>query len=96
MTEILQINLSALLPGVAGTRDASVRRLIGSLSGHEGFEYIFAAEAVRGQPAKLCIHYNPHVLTPSRIQEMTRRLCESLRSYICHGKENHKLTSRLP
>ena len=85
MTESLQINLSALLPDVSEVRGACVHRLIGSLSVREGFEYVFAAEAVCGEPVQLCIHYDPRVLTPSRIQEMVQQLSSSLRHYTCHG-----------
>ena len=56
MSEMLQKNLSAFLPDVSEARGACVHRLIGSLSGREGFEYVFAAEAVCGEPVQLCIH----------------------------------------
>ena len=95
MPEILRVDLSALLPDLSGPRDACVHRLIGSLRGREGFEYIFVAEPVLSQStfsqstlspsAQLCIHYDPQVLTPARIQEIVQKLGSSLHRYICHG-----------
>lgn len=84
---VVYIDLRMLLPDVADIRDACVRRLIGSLSVREGFEHVFAAESALGEAAKLCIRYDPHVLTPFRIREMVGRLSRSLRRYICRRRK---------
>lgn len=64
--DVIYIDLPALLPDVPDADDPCVHRLIGSLNVREGFEQVFAAEATIGEPARLCIRYDPHVLIPSR------------------------------
>ncbi|WP_207791894.1 heavy metal translocating P-type ATPase [Siccirubricoccus phaeus] len=64
----LRLDLPVLLPDAPDEADACVGRLVGELSGREGMERVHVVPACGGEPAKLCIHYDPHVLSLARVR----------------------------
>jgi Cd2+/Zn2+-exporting ATPase len=74
MSDKLRLDLPVLLPDVPDAHDACVRRLIGSLESHEGVDRAHVVEATDGEPAKLCIHYDPDLLALPRIRQTARRV----------------------
>ena len=84
MSDKIQLDLPVLLPDVPDARDACVRRLIGSLTGHDGVEQAHIVEAADGMPDLLCIHYDSKVLTLPRIRQMAQRLGAELTDHIGH------------
>jgi Cd2+/Zn2+-exporting ATPase len=83
MTEAayLRLDLPVLLPNAPEEADACITRLVGELGGREGVSRVHVLSAEGDQPAKLCIHYDPEVLSLGRIKgiaegagaEVTRR-----------------------
>lgn len=70
MNQMLQLDLSLLLPSVPDARDACVRRLIESLHSQGGVEQVHIRSAEAGGAAELCIHYDPAVLPLVRIRQL--------------------------
>lgn len=70
MTEKLRLDIPILLPGVPDTDDACVARLTSEIQGREGVEGVHVAAAGPGEPAQLCIHYDPSVVPLPRIREL--------------------------
>jgi hypothetical protein len=68
MIEKLRLDIPVLLPDVPDAADACVARLVGSLKGRAGVEQAHVVPAEAGAPAMLCVHFDPEVLTLSRIR----------------------------
>ena len=68
----LQLDLPILLPNVPDEADACIDRLVSELSGREGMERVHITPASGGEPAKLCIHYDPDVLSLARVREIAQ------------------------
>lgn len=66
----VQLDLPVLLPDVSSEADACVDRLVGDLAGRDGIGQVHVLPASDDQPAKLCIHYDPFVLSLGRIKEI--------------------------
>ena len=66
----LRLDLTVLLPDLPHEADACVARLVGELSGRDGVDQVHVIPAADRQPAKLCIHYRPEVLSLGRIREI--------------------------
>lgn len=66
----LRLDLTVLLPDLPHEADACVARLVGELSGREGIGQVHVIPAASDQPAKLCVHYHPDVLSLGRIREI--------------------------
>jgi len=73
MSEKLQLDLPIVLPDVPDARDACVARLNESLASSEGVERVHVIDPENGEPAKLCIHYDPTVVSLARIRQMALR-----------------------
>ena len=67
----LKIGLEALLPEVQDPNDACVERLIATLEGRPGISEIHLSEDDSGRSA-LCFHYDPAILSLSRIESLAR------------------------
>ncbi len=72
MIEKLRLDIPLLLPEVTDAADACVARLIGSLEGRAGVEQAHVVAATADAPATLCIHFDPELVTLSRIRELAR------------------------
>ncbi len=66
----LRLDLTVLLPDVPHEADACVGRLVGELAGRDGIDQVHVLPADGGEPARLCIHYQPEVLSLGRIREI--------------------------
>jgi Cd2+/Zn2+-exporting ATPase len=69
MTEKLRLDIPILLPGILDGADACVARLTSEIQGRDGVEEVHVVGAGADGPAKLCIHYDPEVMSLPRIRE---------------------------
>ncbi len=84
MAEKLRLDIPILLPDVPDARDRCVRRLIGSLTGLDGVEHAHIVEATDDHADRLCIHYDPEVMSLPRIRQMAERLGTELTDHFGH------------
>jgi len=70
MIEKFRLDIPVLLPEVHDTNDACVTRLIGSLKGRAGVEDAHVTKDGPSAQALLCIHYEPSIISLSRIREL--------------------------
>ena len=66
----LQLDIPVLLPDAPDAADACTARLLAELTGGEGVTWVHVLGADADQPAKLCIHYDPEVVSLGRIKEI--------------------------
>ena len=66
----LRLDLPVLLPDAPGEADTCVGRVVGDLTGRDGIDQVHVMPASGDQPAKLCIHYDPKILSLGRIREI--------------------------
>lgn len=69
----LQLDLPILLPKIPDEQDACVSRLVADLAGREGLAKVHVIAPAQDQPAKLCIHYDPAIISLARITEIAQR-----------------------
>lgn len=69
-TAYLRLDIPVLLPDAPDEADACTMRLVGELGGRQGVSRVHVLPAAGDQPAKLCIHYDPEVLSLGRIREI--------------------------
>ena len=69
----LRLDLPVLLPDVPDARDACVARLTDELAATPGVEKAHVLPAENGQPARVCIHYDPARLALPRIRRTAER-----------------------
>lgn len=69
-TRRLQLDLPVLLPDAPGESDKCVERLVTELAGREGMEQVHVKQGANGDPAKLCIHFDPEVLSLGRVRKI--------------------------
>ena len=70
MIQKLRLDIPLLLPDVTDVADACVTRLIGSLESRKGVDEIHAVKSFGSEPAKLCIHFEPDLVSLQRIREL--------------------------
>lgn len=70
MTEKLKLDIPLLLPDVADAADACVGRLLRIVEARDGVESAHSVAATAGEPARLCIHFDPDVLPLARLREL--------------------------
>ena len=70
MTSKLSLDIPVLLPGVTEAADTCVKRLTDDLAHRDGVERAHVVPEANGEPAKLCIHYDPQVLPLNRIRDI--------------------------
>ena len=68
MTEKTQFDIPIILPGVADAADACVARIIARLTPRAGVDEVHVLSATGDQPAKLCIHFDPDVLSLATVR----------------------------
>ena len=92
MPEKLRLDLPVLLPEVADARDACVGRLLDSLRAEHGIDHAHVPEVAAGEPARLCIHYDPGAVSLARIRQTAQRAGARITDEIGHvvwGGEGH-------
>ncbi|RZK03372.1 MAG: heavy metal translocating P-type ATPase [Novosphingobium sp.] len=72
MNEKLKLDIPLILPEVSDTSDACVLRLTAELSARAGVEQAHVVAPVGDGPPNLCIHYDPRVISLSRIREIAQ------------------------
>lgn len=73
MTQKLRLDIPILLPDSPAAADGCVTRLIAQLRGREGIEEVHVVPAIASEAAQLCIHYDPELVSLSRIRETAMR-----------------------
>lgn len=74
MSDTVQLDLPLLLPEIPDAKDTCVDRLISSLQPRDGIDRVHVAPAQNGEPDRLCIHYDPEVVSLSRIRQTAHSL----------------------
>lgn len=69
----LQIKIPILLPEVPDEKDRCVQKLIEGLQRIEGLEKVHVAEKKDNGEPQLCFHYDPEVISISRIQSLAEQ-----------------------
>ena len=72
MIQKLRLDIPVLLPEISDAADACVARLIGSLEGRAGVDEVHVLQRGVGQPAELCIHFDPDAISLQRIRELAK------------------------
>ncbi|WP_295559517.1 heavy metal translocating P-type ATPase [uncultured Hyphomicrobium sp.] len=70
MTTTLKLDIPVLLPEIADTSDACVGRLVAELEGRSGIEKVHVVTGAGKANAELCVHFDPDLLTLSRVREI--------------------------
>ncbi len=70
MTEKLRLDIPILLPDVPDADDACVARLTSEIGGRAGVEEVHVRGTGPGEPAQLCVHYDPEIIPLPRIREL--------------------------
>lgn len=73
MTEKMQIELTLLLPSVAGEHDACVTRFRDLLRAKEGIEDVHLVDSAPHQPGQFCIHFDPSRLSIGEVRNLAHR-----------------------
>jgi Cd2+/Zn2+-exporting ATPase len=63
----LKLEIPILLPEIEDEKDQCVHRLLDSLNAEKGIKEAHIAEGI---PAKICIHYDPNMLTLKRVKSI--------------------------
>lgn len=70
MTKKTKLDLSLVLPEIPDAADACVARLLANLKGRPGIEDAHVLNPDKATNATLCVHYDPNLLSLSRIREV--------------------------
>ncbi|PAP75300.1 heavy metal translocating P-type ATPase [Rubrivirga marina] len=73
MPEPLRLDLAVLLPDAPDARDACVARLTDAMAATSGVERAHVLPAEDGQPARLCLHYDPGAVALPRLRRAAER-----------------------
>jgi len=84
MADRIQLDLPILLPDVPDAKDACVERLTSSLQAHSGIDRVHVAPAENGDPDRLCVHYNPDVVSLPRLRQRAKSLGTELTDHYGH------------
>jgi Cd2+/Zn2+-exporting ATPase len=76
----MQTDLPDVLPDIPDSEDPCVRRLLASVGEREGVLRAHLIAAAAGEPATLCVHFDPEEIDRSHLREVIlttgTRLCE--------------------
>lgn len=93
----LRLDLPVLLPTVDDVRDACVARLIQVLKARDGIEEVHLKQSSGIEP-QLCIHYDPRLISLSRVRDLARtsgaRLAETVGHLVVRGSTMHARAAR--
>ncbi|MCF8364051.1 MAG: heavy metal translocating P-type ATPase [Prolixibacteraceae bacterium] len=71
--EQLQVKIPLLLPEVPDEKDKCVDKLIKQLQSEKGLEKVHVADEKENGVPKLCFHYDPEVISISRVQSLAEQ-----------------------
>lgn len=77
-----QIDIPILLPDIPDEKDSCVNRLIDMLQDKQGIQTVHLRE---GQPAEICIHYDPEVISLHQVKTIARQSGAGLTHCYRHG-----------
>ncbi|TXB62304.1 MULTISPECIES: heavy metal translocating P-type ATPase [Phaeodactylibacter] len=83
----LKIKIPVLLPSLPDQKDNCVDRLVESLTGEAGIEYVHIEQA---EPSLICIHYQPELITLSKVKQIASRTGAALTHRFRHTLLNVK------
>ncbi len=72
MTEKLQLEIPLVLPDIPDENDDCVQRLTANLVARQGIDRAHVLAAEDDKPALLCIHYDPEIVSLSRIRDIAQ------------------------
>ena len=98
-SERVRLELPLILPEVDDANEPCVGRLVSLLTGRPGVERVHI-ETQDGSPPLLCLHYDPSLITVSRLRELVSavgaQLSEKFAHYIgCAPSPLHSRSARL-
>ncbi len=82
-SERVRLELPLVLPEVDQAHDPCVGRLIGLLTGRPGVEHVHI-KTQEGSPPLLCLHYDPALITVSRLRELVSAVGAQLTEKFAH------------
>jgi Cd2+/Zn2+-exporting ATPase len=84
MTDKLQLEIPLLLPEIPDSADACVSRLIEDLTFHNGVEHAHVTLATGQSEPTLCIHFDPLLISVTKVEEIARRAGARLTQRYAH------------
>lgn len=84
MTERVRLDLHLVLPEVPNAADRCIVRLLDDLRGRQGVSEAHVTHASPGEPAMLCLHYDPALISLARVREAAERSGATLTSRFGH------------
>lgn len=84
MTKRVRLDLPLVLPGIPDEADRCVARLVADLKARDGVREAHVVAASGDEPAKLCLHYDPEVISLPRIMNVAHASGASLTSRFGH------------
>jgi Zn2+/Cd2+-exporting ATPase len=73
MSDKTQIDVVLILPAIPDERDACVQRLLDSLNAKAGIEKAHISEGECDAEGKICIHYDPNLLSTGRVRGLAKQ-----------------------
>lgn len=70
MTEKLRLDIPVLLPGIPDSSDPCVERLLAELRAKDGVDAAHLKSDGPGNDPQLCVHYDPAIISLSRIRQI--------------------------
>ena len=90
MTEKLRLDIPVLLPGIPDSSDPCVERLLAELRAKDGVDAAHLKSGSPGDDPQLCVHYDPAIISLSRIRELVTSTGAKLSSRFGHVVWNLK------
>lgn len=81
----LRLDIPVLLPEIPDAKDACVDRLVAEIKNRPGVEAAHVTEPDSSGDTKLCVHYDPDVMSLSRLREIVRSTGASITDRFGHG-----------
>jgi len=81
----LRLDIPVLLPEIPDAKDACVARLIAEIKNRPGVEAAHLTEPAGSGDARLCVHYDPDVISLSRVREILRSTGASITERFGHA-----------
>ncbi|UZH54153.1 heavy metal translocating P-type ATPase [Salinimicrobium tongyeongense] len=80
----IELDIPVLLPDVPDEKDHCVSRIMDMLEGREGIDKVHVKDNTTAGESKLCIHFQPEIITLERVQEIARNSGAKLTDQFSH------------